>query len=360
MAGLYIHIPFCVSKCFYCDFVSYAGKSEFVKEYLKAVAKEASFYDFTRPRTVYIGGGTPSLLSVQEIAFLVQFIEKRYGGGFKEFTFECNPESVNEEKLALLKSFGVNRISLGLQSFNDEELKLIGRAHRAADFIRAYEAASKYFDNINVDIIAALPGQSESGFLASLKRLVALKPKHISLYGLQVEEGTVLYKRGYSYGEDFYIRLLELGYEELTARGFEQYEISNYARAGFESVHNINYWLNKDYLGLGAAAGGYLGGVRYQNIAGIEEYIARVNDGVRPVASEEKLKGKAKIGEAVLLRFRYLKGFKPNGQMLKYFGGEFEKLKAQGLIESDGELLKLSRRGKYVANEVFRRFVEPF
>lgn len=361
MAGLYIHIPFCVSKCFYCDFVSYGGKLNLAQDYLKAVKKESSFYDIAKPpRTVYIGGGTPSVLPLRDIEFLLKFISEKYGAGFEEFTFECNPESVNEEKLSLLKDYGVNRISLGLQSFNDEELKLIGRAHRAADFLRAYEAASKYFNNINVDLIAALPSQSEASFLAGLKKLISLNPKHISLYGLQIEQGTGLYERGYSYDEDFYVRLLELGYKELTANGFKQYEISNYAREGFESVHNINYWFNGEYLGLGAAASGYLKGVRYQNICGIEEYIKRVNEGIRPAASEEKLKGKAKIGEEILLRFRYLKGFKPSAQMLKYFGGEFEILKKEGLIEADGELLKLSHRGKYLANEVFRRFVEPF
>ena len=153
---------------------------------------------------------------------------------------------------------------------------------------------------------------------------------------------------------------MELGYKELAANGFKQYEISNYAREGFESIHNTNYWFNKEYLGLGAAASGYLKGVRYQNLCGIEEYIKSVNEGRRPILSEEELKGKAKIGEEILLRFRYLKGFKPCAQMLKYFGGEFETLKEEGLIEADGELLKLSRRGKYLANEVFRRFVEPF
>ena len=361
MAGLYIHIPFCVSKCFYCDFVSYGGKISLAKEYLKAVKKEASFYDIAKPpQTVYIGGGTPSFLPAEELEFLLKFINEEYGEGFKEFTFECNPESVNEQKLALLKNYGVNRISLGLQSFNDGELKLIGRAHRAADFLKAYEAASKYFNNINVDLMAALPSQTEDSFLTSLKKLIALKPKHISLYGLQIEEGTPLYEQGYSYEEDFYVRLLELGYKELAANGFKQYEISNYAREGFESIHNTNYWFNGEYLGLGASASGYLNGVRYQNLCGIEEYIKSVNEGRRPVLSEEELKGKAKIGEEILLRFRYLKGFKPCAQMLKYFGGEFETLKEEGLIEADGELLKLSRRGKYLANEVFRRFVEPF
>lgn len=361
MLGLYLHIPFCASKCFYCDFASYPGKRDLIEPYLKALKAEAELYKLEgNPQTVYIGGGTPSFLSAAQIKDLLCFVKSKYGAGFKEFTFECNPESVSEEKLKILKDGGVTRISLGLQSFNDAELKLIGRAHDAAAFLKAYGAAVKYFDDINIDLIAALPGQSKKSFLAGLEETLRLKPKHISLYGLQVEPGTELYRRGYSYDDDFYIDLLESAYKILTAQGFSQYEISNYALPGCESLHNINYWLGGEYLGLGAAAGGYLRGERYGNVAVIEDYLRAVNKGERPVSFKETLSGKAKTGERVMTAFRYLKGFKPDLQMIKYFGEEFSSLLKSGLIEEADGKLKLSAKGKYLANQVFSRFVEPF
>lgn len=361
MLGLYLHIPFCVSKCFYCDFASYPGKTALITPYLKALEAEAELYNLkNKPETVYVGGGTPSFLNEEQIKTLLDFINAKYVSGFKEFTFECNPESLNEDKLKILKDGGVTRISLGLQSFNDEELKLIGRAHDSASFLKAYRLAVKYFDNINIDLIAALPGQTKDSFLTGLEKVLFLKPEHISLYGLQVEEGTPLFRQGYSYDDAFYVDLLESAYKVLTSRGFEQYEISNYARPGRESMHNINYWLGGEYLGLGAAAGGYLGGERYGNVTGVEEYISSVNKGKRPTAFKETLCGKAKIGEKIMTAFRYLKGFKPDLQMLEYFGGDFKELLKSGLIENDGEKLKLSAKGKYFANQVFSRFVEPF
>lgn len=361
MLGLYIHIPFCKSKCSYCDFVSYAGCGELADDYLKALQKEASFYKkIPFPQTVYIGGGTPSFLSCTQIKQLLDFVNGTYGGNFKEFTFECNPESITGEKLKILKSGGVKRISIGLQSFKDEELKLIGRVHNAEQFLKAYIAARKYFDNINIDLIAALPQQTKDSFLESLNKVITLKPEHISVYGLQVEENTPLYKSGYAYDDGFYVDLLEIAYQTLTAAGFKQYEISNYALAGFESLHNINYWQSGQYIGLGAAAGGFVNGERYGNLNGIKEYISAVRQGRRPLEFKETLTGKAKTGEEIMLAFRYLKGFKPTAEMLKFFENDFDELLKKELIEKDGNILKLSAKGKYFANEVFCKFVEPF
>ncbi len=360
MFGLYLHIPFCAARCAYCDFVSYANKTAFVDNYLEALEKETLLYQTPKPQTVYIGGGTPSFLNSKQLEELLSFIQKQYGGNFKEFTFESNPESIEEEKLRILKDYGVNRLSMGLQSFNDTELKLIGRVHNAEKFISSYELARKYFANINVDLIAALPGQTKESFLSSLNRLLSMKPNHISLYGLQIEEGTKLYESGYSYEDEFYIDLLESAYNILTKNAFNQYEISNYAKPGYESLHNINYWQSGEYLGLGAAAGGFVNGERYQNISNLEEYISAVSCGKRPAAFKEKLSGKAKLGEEILLSFRYLKGFKPNSKMLEAFSPAFEELKKLGLIENFGGILKLSNKGKYLANKVFSYFVEPF
>lgn len=361
MLGLYIHIPFCISKCSYCDFVSYANCSDIIPSYLEALQKEAFFYkNLPAPQTVYIGGGTPSFLSCTQIKNLLDFVNKTYGGNFKEFTFECNPESLNEEKLKILKDNGINRISIGLQSFNDNELKAIGRAHNAEQFLKAYKTAQKYFNNINVDLIAALPKQTKQSFIGSLNKVIALKPNHISVYGLQVEENTPLYKSGYSYDDGFYVELLEIAYQTLTAAGFKQYEISNYSLAGFESLHNINYWQSGQYIGLGAAAGGFLNGERYCNLSGLKDYICAVKQGLRPLEFKENLTGKAKTGEEIMLALRYLKGFEPTAEMLKFFNKDFDDLLKENLIMQEGRFLKLSAKGKYFANKVFRKFVEPF
>ena len=363
MQGLYIHIPFCVSKCVYCDFASFADIKRLRLPYLKAlkyelVLQKKQYKNFT-PKTLYIGGGTPSFLTAAQIKFLFESIYSCYKD-FKEITFEANPESLTLPKIKLLKKLGVTRISLGLQSTFDKHLKTLGRAHNFETFLQAYNQAKKYFDNINVDLIAGLPCQTLAEFEKSIKLLIALKPRHISVYGLQVEEGTPLYKSGYVCDDNLTRKMLESAENILGNSGFIHYEISNFSLPKYESKHNINYWFNGEYLGCGSAAASYMRSARFQNTVNVREYITSLARNKIPTVFQETLKGKAKIGEEILLRFRLLNGFKPTQKMLKYFNKEFKILLDKKLIIKVGKLLKLSEEGKYFANAVFRYFVEPF
>lgn len=360
MQGLYIHIPFCISKCKYCDFTSFANCTKYRKNYVETILKELSFYEEEiNPKTLYIGGGTPSFLTPIQIKTLFAGIYKHFNK-FKEITFEANPESLTSEKLKILKHFGVTRLSIGLQSSFDRHLKSLGRAHNFAQFLKIYFLAQKFFDNINVDIIAGLPTQTLKEFNQTLKELCKLAPSHISVYGLQVEEGTPLFLSGYVVDDKLCRKMLESASLFLRKEGYHQYEISNFARRGKESKHNINYWRSGTYLGLGCAASSFLKGVRFQNTNNLKEYLDKVSCGKKPIILEEKLKGKAKLGEQILLAFRQLDGFKPTGKMLKLFKEDFKDILKQNLIIRKQGKLALSGEGKYFANIVFRHFVEPF
>ena len=363
MQGLYIHIPFCASKCAYCAFPSYAGRAELLSPYLQALAKEAAFYkNKFNPQTLYIGGGTPSILSAAQIDQLCDVIENNFCPltKFKESTFECNPESINKDKLKTLKERGFRRLSIGMQAAADKHLKIIGRAHDAERFAAAFALAAKHFDNINIDLIAALPRQTLADFKRALAYAAGLGAAHISVYGLSVEEGTPLFKSGFIADDDLCRAMLEHAAKYLPARGCAQYEISNFARRRRESLHNINYWRGGQYLGLGAAAASYIKGARHCNDADPQVYINALQCGRRPPRESEKLRGKAKLGEQIILGLRMTAGIKITAQMRAAFGADFDKLAARGLLETGAKNIRLSEEGKYLANEVWRHFVEPF
>ncbi|MDR1683929.1 MAG: radical SAM family heme chaperone HemW, partial [Elusimicrobiota bacterium] len=305
----------------------------------------------------YIGGGTPSILSEAQIKTLAQIIEQNFGPvkNFKESTFEANPESLTEPKLKLLKTLGFNRLSIGMQSLADKELKAIKRAHTKAQFLAAYKTAQKYFDNINIDIIAGLPGQTLAGFKKTLQGALALAPRHVSVYGLQAEEGTPLYDGGFEPDDKLGRQMLELAASYLKKAGYEHYEISNFAKRGAQSLHNINYWQNGQYLGLGAAAASYIKGARAANTEDLQKYI---KGGKKDIC--ERLRGKAKVGETILLGLRMLGGLELTPVMQKYFGKDFAELKKQKLIKQNKNNMRLSKEGLFMANIVFRHFVEPF
>ena len=361
--GLYIHIPFCKQKCNYCDFASFAGQEKRIDSYLRALSQEAAACPISQFETLYVGGGTPSLLCAGQIRKLTETMEEFFGPikNFEESTFEANPESLTEEKLSILRKAGFNRLSMGLQSFNDRELKTLGRVHTAAEFLAAYKAAQKAgFTNINVDLIAGLPGQTLASFLDSLKRLCALEPCHISVYGLQIEEATPFFKQGIVCDEGLMRQMLERSHDFLTTQGYHHYEISNYAKPGFEARHNTHYWQNGEYVGLGSAAASYVGGVRTQNTPDVQEYIARMKNNQSPVVFREKLCGQEKEGENLLLGLRQLDGIIITPAQKNMFGKEIEKHLQSGLLEQAGKKVKLSKEGLYLANEVFRSFVAPF
>ena len=303
--GLYIHIPFCKSKCYYCDFISFANKGKMQNEYIEAVIKEIKHFDLSKYiiNTVYIGGGTPSILDSKGITRIMNEIKNvrsnisdkgneeitegndRLNTNYSstEFTIEVNPGTVDRQKLIDYKEAGINRLSIGLQSTDDKLLKEIGRIHKYQDFLKVYNTAREVgFNNINVDLMLGLPNQTMETLEDSVRKVIELNPEHISIYSLILEEGTKLFDL-VNNGK------LELPSEELERRmywkvkemlegsGYIHYEISNFAKKGFESRHNSDCWKQKEYIGIGLAAHSYLNDVRYSNTENIEEYIKNIS-----------------------------------------------------------------------------------
>lgn len=363
MTGLYIHIPFCKQKCNYCDFASFAGKDFLREDYLEALAKEAARYAGQRCNTLYVGGGTPSLLTLSQLEKLVTLITKNFSpiSSFSESTFEANPESLTREKISFLSQAGFNRFSVGLQSFHEDELKMLGRVHTVADFVHAFETLRAHgVKNINVDLIAGLPGQTLERFLQSLEKLAELTPEHISVYGLQIEEGTPFFERGIVCDQLVMRRMLEETRARLQVAGYHHYEISNFARPGFESQHNTHYWQYGEYIGLGSAAASFIGGVRRQNAPDIAEYIRLVQTGQPTQVFSEELSGPAREGEKLVVGLRQLDGVEITPVQAIFFGSEIEKHIRNGLLVRVGKKVKLSEEGLFLANEVFCSFVAPF
>lgn len=361
--GLYIHIPFCKQKCNYCDFASYAGQEQQIDAYLGALEHEAALNKEIACKTLYVGGGTPSLLADHQLRRLAKVIRKNFAPipSYEESTFEANPESLTPAKIAVLRELGFNRLSLGLQSFNDEELKTLGRVHNAQQFLAAYEAArTGGFTNVNVDLMAGLPGQTLESFTVGLRRLMELRPEHISVYGLQIEEGTPFFARGVVCDQGLMRHMLETTHAQLTAAGYHHYEISNYALPGKEALHNTNYWQNGEYVGLGCAAASYRNGKRKQNTPDLNEYIFDMEGGKTPIVFSERLRGKQREGETLMLALRLLDGVELTPQQTELFGTEIEKHIQNGLLTRADKKVKLSNEGLYLANEVMRSFVAPF
>lgn len=361
--GLYIHIPFCKQKCNYCDFASFAGRENLIGAYLAALAQEAALFAKTPCQTLYVGGGTPSVLSPAQIDTLCNVVEPFFGpiSHFEESTFEANPESLTPAKVSVLQARGFKRLSMGLQSFDEEDLKRLGRIHTVEQFLTAFENAQKGgFHNINVDLMAGLPTQTFESFSGGLEKLAALAPTHISVYGLQIEEGTVFFERGIVCDQLLMRRMLEFAHDFLTEQGYIHYEISNFAKPCFQARHNTHYWHNGDYIGLGSAAASYQNGVRRQNTAQPQDYIACVTNGKSPVVFSEKLSGLEKEGETLMLAFRQLGGVELTDTQQQLFGRAIQKHLNSGLLVRDGKKVKLSREGLFLANEVFYSFVPPF
>lgn len=361
--GLYVHIPFCHSKCFYCDFASYPGQEALIPAYLSALEKELSLYSPGCFETLYIGGGTPSVLNAKQLEQLCNLLTRVAGPLDKlaEVTCEANPESLTADKLSVLQSFGVKRLSLGLQSWHDDELKTLGRIHNRDSFLEAYHSAQQAgFENINIDLIAGLPGQTLERFLSGLSGVLSLRPAHISVYGLQIEEGTAFFERGILCDQPLMRRMLEETHWRLCEAGFEHYEISNFARPGLRARHNVRYWQNGEYVGVGAAAASYVNGRRSQNTPNVQQYIDHIHQGLSAVVFSEQLEGKSKLGEALMLGLRQLDGYEPSAAMWRAFGRAIEKHIRAGLLEQKNNKIKLTFEGLFLANEVFYSFVAPF
>ncbi len=378
--GIYIHIPFCKQKCFYCDFVSYANQDKYFQKYVQALNKEINnFIDNNEfeVQTIYIGGGTPSLIDAKYIEEILHIFEKRnLLKEVKEVTIEVNPGTVTEEKLRNYKNSGVNRLSIGLQSTEDKILKQIGRIHCYDDFLNTYKMAREVgFKNINVDVMIGLPNQKILDVKNSLEKIIKLEPEppnHISVYSLIVEENTPIEKMLES-GE------LELPDEELERNmywyvknflelnGYKHYEISNFAKLGNESKHNLDCWNQKEYVGFGVAAHSYIDDVRYGNIGNVEEYIKNCENGEfgknkvideveNDIFSKEKefmLIGLRKIEGVLIQDFKNKFGENP----IFVFKDELKKLVDENLLIVDFDRIKLTNKGLDLANIVWKNFV---
>lgn len=300
----YIHIPFCKRKCNYCSFVSFPS-IDHIDDYVNALLIEINNrYNKEQLKTIYFGGGTPSLLSIEHIKTILSQLNF---SSESEITIEVNPETVSKEYFSQLKNIGINRVSIGSQVFDDKILKLIGRGHSKKDIYNAVEAAKSVgFDNISIDLIYGLPDQSRENFQESLKQAVRLNTSHISLYGLKIEEGCYFYKNKPQNiaDNDIQAQMYIDAIEYLTSKGFEHYEVSNFAKKGYESRHNLAYWSNNEYYGFGTAASGYEGNTRYTNKQKLEDYI---NAPLEPKYSE-MISEQMKLEEEIFLGFRRMKG----------------------------------------------------
>lgn len=381
--GIYLHIPFCVQKCRYCDFLSAPAAPKTRRDYVKRLKEELLLFEDAqayRVRSVFFGGGTPSLLEPEETAGLMEAVAERFGdmrgdGAPVEITIECNPGTLTPEKLRTYRECGVNRISLGLQSADDQELKLLGRIHTWADFQESFALAREAgFDNINVDLMSGLPGQTRASWEKTLERVLALGPEHISAYGLMIEEGTPFYE---TYGADARIReqggvpaLLPTEEEErgmyedtqriLGGRGFFRYEISNYALPGFESVHNRGYWERTAYAGFGLGASSQLNRLRYKNTDDLVDYLSgdfskrEVLVLTRDQEIEETMYLGLRMTEGVDLE-RFRETYHTPAETI--YQKQIETLERQGLVRIGGGRLKLTKRGVDVSNRVLAEFL---
>lgn len=371
--GLYVHIPFCVRKCSYCDFLSFPCSAEGQKRYVQALAGEIRYWGERIQRhnvdTVFIGGGTPSALSVRDMDVVLEGIADGFSGSaLSEFTVECNPGTVTAEKLDEYRRAGVSRISIGMQSASDTELKKLGRIHTFHEFMECYKMVRDAgFDNVNVDVMSAVPGQTMQSYQDTLSRVVELEPEHISSYSLIIEEGTPFYEQYASQppvDEETDRRMYELTGGMLEAAGYKRYEISNYARPGKECRHNLKYWQRGEYLGTGLGAASFMNHHRFRNEEDLTEYQGRIFSGEDAVCEVEYLSADDERAEYMYLGLRCMEGISVTGFQLCFgekledcFGQEIAFAVEQGLLEYENNHIYLTKRGIDVSNRVFQLFI---
>lgn len=383
--GLYIHIPFCKQKCSYCDFCSYANKESFIKRYIQCVLKEIievgnnNKIDFENGKddlflvkTIYIGGGTPSLIDSKYIVQIIEDIKLNFKIDEKaEITIEVNPGTVTLEKLEDYKRTGINRLSIGLQSTQEHLLKEIGRIHTYLDFLDTFRFAREAgFENINVDLMIGLPNQTLEEVKDSIEEIVSMEPEHISVYSLILEENTPLFKKveeGLELpNEDLERKMYWAVKQTLEQNNYIHYEISNFAKKGYESKHNLDCWNQKEYIGFGIAAHSYTNGIRYSNIENIEQYIKNYDEDKTEenLVFHEKQDMEAMQKEYMLLGLRKIDGVSIQEFKIKFvanpvflYHSELEKLVNEELLEIDGDMIKLTNKGLDLANIVWEEFV---
>jgi oxygen-independent coproporphyrinogen III oxidase len=378
--SLYLHIPFCHTRCYYCDFNTYAGILPLREPYVRALLTEidmagrmAQHADGTprRTRTIFFGGGTPSLLTIGQVTRLLDTCRQAFAvDQDAEITLEANPGTLSPEQLPGLRAAGVNRLSMGAQSFDAQLLETLGRIHSPEEIVQAlYNARAAGFTSINLDFMFGLPGQTMRHWRETLDRALSLRPEHLSLYSLIIEEGTPFYTwthegRITPGDEDLCADMYEYADERLQAEGYENYEISNWALPGHQSQHNLTYWRNLPYLGMGAGAHSFFGRRRFSTVLNPQEYIRLLNRQQRPEAESETIEPAQEMSETAFLGLRtamglHLPTFEQRfGVSFTHFAGErLRPVEEAGLLEQKEGWLRLSKRGRLLGNEVFLRLL---
>ena len=366
----YVHIPFCTQICYYCDFSKVFIKNQPVDSYLEHLLEEFRSYDIQKLRTLYIGGGTPTALSAPQLEVLLDGLTKNLDlSVLEELTIEANPGDLDADKIAVLRHSPVNRVSLGVQTFDDKMLKKIGRSHLEKDI---YENIDRLklagFDNISIDLIYALPGQTMEQVKENVAKAISLDIPHMSLYSLILENHTVFMNRMRRGKlplpkEELEAEMFEYIIAELERAGFEHYEISNFSKTGFESRHNLMYWDNAEYYGIGAGASGYVNGVRYKNHGPIRHYLNAVEAGNARI-TEEHLSQREQMEEEMFLGLRKKSGVSMT-RFEEKFGRSFDGLYGeiirdlvqQGLMKIDSDRVRMTKRGLFLGDTVAERFI---
>ncbi len=370
--GLYLHIPFCKSKCAYCDFYSFVpGEDGVCERYVAALKKHMETYkkscaDYA-PDTVFIGGGTPTALPIELLLDLIRSVKHNFSlSKGVEFTVEANPATVSLKDMRKLRRAGVNRLSMGLQSADNNELAALSRLHRRQDFEDAFNNARRAkIWNINVDVMYGIPRQTVASVMKTLNYVTRLEPEHISFYNLKIERGTPFWQmkdRLELPGEDAEYEMYMRGVEFLASRGYKQYEISNFAKPGYQCMHNVKYWNCDEYLGLGAAAHSFFNGNRFSFCRDAERYMRALEDpgaDIRITDSTEQITTKERVGEYVMLRMRLTDGISER-EFFRLFGKDFEAMYGRGLakyisggyVEKNGDRWSFTPRGMFVSNYI--------
>jgi len=377
--GIYIHIPFCVKKCNYCDFVSFTCNNNDFSTYTLALINEIKYYGKIYGKyginrvisTIYMGGGTPSILPPKLLEDIIIALKNNFNIiDDYEFTIECNPGTLSKEKLLLYKKIGINRLSIGLQSTKASELETLGRIHSYEDFLVSYNLArSLNFKNISIDLMSSLPNQNLDSYKDSLQKIIALKPEHISSYSLIIEEGTPFYEK-YNENEELLNdeeterKMYYLTKELLEIEGYERYEISNYAKKGMLSRHNSLYWTMDDYLGFGLNSSSFINNERYKNTSLLSEYINCSKEPENQIKDRNLLSADDFISEFIFLGLRMTRGISKNKfklltkkDIMNVFENEINKLINEKLLILDGDFIRLSDKGIDLSNYVFSHFI---
>jgi len=362
---LYVHIPFCLKICPYCSFYKEASDRNKTQAFLDSLLVELDRrldqMSGFRLETIFFGGGTPSALSIKQLEFLLSGLRLRLDlSNIREWTLEMNPATVSLEKARMIRDFGVNRISMGVQSWNSQILETLGRVHSAEQAERSFEILRQAgFNNLNLDLIFGIPGQPASVWKETLNKTIRLEPEHISAYCLTYEEDTEFFRR-FSQGElmqdvERDAALFELTMITLEGAGYKQYEISNYARPGFECLHNLAYWLGHSYLGLGPSAFSTVGAKRWKNTPDTGRYIEQIQSKIEPIAFEETLSKEMRLAEEIAFGLRTSTGV--SGSKVASWPEEVASLLSEGYLERTGKRVRLTPKGIMVADSVAELFV---